>query len=57
MNGAQAFEFRRPEKSSPIIEKFLTMYRKEVPFIKDDIVMYKEINKTVAFLKRTQIEY
>src|SRR5574344_1508652 len=57
MNGAQAFEFRRPEKSSPIIEKFLTMYRKEVPFIKDDIVMYKEINKTVAFLKRTNIEY
>jgi hypothetical protein len=23
----------------------------------DDIVMYKEIHKTVAFLKRTQIEY
>jgi histidine ammonia-lyase len=57
MNGAQALEFRRPEKSSPILEKFLAKFRKEVPFIKDDIVMYKEINKTVAFLKRTQVEY
>ena len=57
MNAAQAIEFRRPEKTSPILEKFLAKYRKEVPFIKDDIVMYKEINKTVAFLKRTQVEY
>lgn len=57
MNAAQAIEFRRPEKTSPILEKFLSKYRKEVPFVKDDIVMYKEINKTVAFLKRTQVEY
>ena len=57
MNAAQAIEFRRPEKTSPILEKFLAKYRKEVPFVKDDIVMYKEINKTVAFLKRTQVEY
>ena len=32
-------------------------YRKEVPFVKDDIVMYKEIHKTVAFLKRTQVDH
>jgi len=25
--------------------------------VKDDIVMYKEIHKTVAFLKRTKLEY
>jgi histidine ammonia-lyase len=57
MNGAQGFEFRRPARTSPILERFLAQYRKEVPFIKDDIVMYKEIHKTVAFLKRTNIEY
>lgn len=57
MNAAQGVEFRRPQKSSPVIEDFLEKFRKEVPFVKNDIVMYKEIQKTVAFLKRTQIEY
>ena len=56
MNAAQALEFRRPLKSSPIIEKTIKDYRKEVPFIKDDIVMYKEIHKTVSFLNRLQVE-
>ena len=57
MNAAQGIDFRRPQKTSPILERFLHAYRKEVPFVKDDIVMYKEIHKTVAFLKRTQIDY
>ncbi len=57
MNGAQGLEFRRPLKSSPIIEQFMTEYRKEVPFIKEDIVMYKEIQKTTAFLKRYKIDF
>ena len=49
MNAAQGIDFRRPLRSSPFIEKFLATYRNEVPFIKEDIVMYKEIHKTVAF--------
>lgn len=57
MNAAQALEFRRPLKSSPIIEKTVKNYRKEVPFVEDDIVMYKEIQKTVTFLNRLQIEH
>ena len=57
MNAAQGIDFRRPQKTSPVLERFLHAYRKEVPFVKDDIVMYKEIHKTVAFMKRTQIEY
>ena len=57
MNAAQGIDFRRPLKTSPVLERFLHAYRKEVPFVKDDIVMYKEIHKTVAFLKRTQIDY
>ena len=43
--------------TSPGLERFRHAYRKEVPVVKDDIVMYKEIHKTVAFLKRTQIDY
>ncbi len=56
MNGVQALEFRRPLRSSPLIEKVIREYRKEVPFIDEDIVMYKEIRKTVAFLNRLQTE-
>ncbi len=52
MNAAQALEFRRPLKSSPFIEKLVKTYRKEVAFVIEDIVMYKEIKKTVAFLNR-----
>ncbi len=57
MNAAQGIEFRRPAKTSPVLERFLREYRKEVPFVKDDIVMYKEIHQTVAFLNRTQLDY
>jgi histidine ammonia-lyase len=56
MNAAQALEFRRPLKSSPLIEKTVKAYRKEVPFIDEDIVMYKEIRTTVAFLNRLEID-
>jgi histidine ammonia-lyase len=56
MNGAQGIEFRRPDKSSPLLEKFLKAYRQVVPFMKDDIVMYPEIHRTVAFLRRYPLE-
>ena len=56
MNAVQALEFRRPLRSSTMIEKIVREYRKEVPFVEEDIVMYKEIRKTVAFLNRLQIE-
>lgn len=57
MNAAQGIEFRRPRKTSPILEHFLNEYRKEVPFVKEDIVMYKEIQKTVAFLNRSKFDF
>lgn len=57
MNAAQGIDFRRPAKTSPILENFLKEYRKEVAFVNDDIVMYKEIHKTVAFLNRNSLEF
>lgn len=57
MNGAQGLEFRRPLKSSPYIEKFIKAYRKEVAFVQEDIVMYKEIHKSHAFLKRWKCDF
>ena len=57
MNGAQGLDFRRPEKTSPILEEFMAAYRAEVPFVKDDIIMYKMIQKTADFLGRHRFEY
>jgi histidine ammonia-lyase len=47
---AQALEFRKPLKSSPIIEKIISNYRKKVKFIKEDKIMYEEIEKTISFI-------
>jgi histidine ammonia-lyase len=51
MNAAQALEFRRPLKSSPILEEFVQQYRKVVNFIEDDEVMYTHINNSIEFLR------
>ena len=56
MNAVQALDFRRPLRSSPLIEKVVKAYRKEVPFIEEDIAMYKEIRKTVSFLNRLDVD-
>lgn len=50
-NAAQALDFRRPLKSSPAVEAVHDSYRKVVPFIVDDEVMYPHIAKSVEFLK------
>src|SRR5204863_9183825 len=43
MNAAQALEFRKPLKTSPVLEKLVADYRKQVAFIEEDKVMYVEI--------------
>lgn len=50
-NATQALDFRRPLKSSPEIEELVAQYRKHVPFIERDTIMYPLINKSVEFLK------
>ena len=52
MNGAQALEFRRPMHSSPVIENLVREYRKSVPFIENDEVLYVHINSSVDFLQK-----
>ncbi|HUX56987.1 MAG TPA: histidine ammonia-lyase [Bacteroidales bacterium] len=47
----QAIEFRRPLKSSEFIEEIVKSYRKTIPFIKDDKVMYGEITKSLDFVR------
>ncbi len=50
-NAAQAIEFRRPQKTSPRLEKLVARYRKHVPFIENDTVMYTLIEKSVEFIR------
>ncbi len=50
-NAAQALDFRRPLKSSPAIEAIYEAYRKIVPFLKEDQVMYTHIAHSIEFLR------
>ena len=55
-NAAQALEFRRPLKSSSVLEHVLADYRKVVPFINEDQPMYPHIAKSVEFLQNEKID-
>ena len=54
-NAAQALQFRRPRKSSPVLEEFVAKYREVVPFIEEDQVMYSLINKSIEFIQNGDI--
>ena len=53
-NAAQALEFRRPAKSSPIIERVFEDFRKQVPFIDNDCYMHPLIEKSIEFIRQEQ---
>lgn len=55
-NAAQAMEFRRPLKSSPFLEKLMKEYRKNVNFLENDEIMYKDIEASVKFLQEYNTE-
>lgn len=55
LNASQALEFRRPAKSSPVIEKLISEYRETIPFIEIDKIMYTEIEKSIQFVKNFKI--
>jgi histidine ammonia-lyase len=54
MNGAQALEFRRPARSSAQNEKLLADYRKVVPFVENDVIMYPHIETSIQFLRNNR---
>lgn len=51
LNAAQAFEFRRPLKSSPILEEVFTNYRQKVNFVNDDIYLHPLMMESIKFVK------
>lgn len=48
---AQAIEFRRPLKSSLVIEEFITSFRTKVRFMKVDEIVYELMHHSQQFLK------
>ena len=53
-NAAQALDFRLPLKSSPAICKIHEDFRKIVPFILNDELMYPHIEKAIQFLRNSK---
>lgn len=56
MNASQAIAFRAPLKTSPFLESFLEMYRKEVSFVDKDRVLHEDITASIDFLHNVDIE-
>ena len=55
MNAAQALEFRRPLKSSAMIEKQLASYRRKVAFLEADKIMFEELDNTLNFVRELDL--
>jgi histidine ammonia-lyase len=53
---SQALEMKRPLKSSKFVEDLVSNFRKEVPFISEDVVMYPLMEKARTFLKQLRIK-
>ncbi|MEJ1237629.1 histidine ammonia-lyase [Chryseolinea sp. T2] len=51
ITACQALTFRRPLRTSVVLEEFVHNFRQEVPFIEDDRVLHKDIQNAETFLK------
>ncbi|MFZ9718360.1 MAG: histidine ammonia-lyase [Chitinophagaceae bacterium] len=56
LSAAQAITFRKPLRSSPILESVLSAYRASVSFVEKDRVLHDDMMKTVDFLRSYPIE-
>ncbi len=54
---AQALEFREAVKTSPFLNAFVSEYRSAVPFIKNDRIMYTEIQKSIGFIRNVKVDF
>ncbi len=50
LSAAQALDFRRPLKTSPLLEELFTGFRKEVSFNEEDRVLHDDMMKAIDFV-------
>lgn len=55
MTAAQAMHFRRPLKTSPVLEEFVNTFRAIVPFMETDRLMHDDMTRAEKFLKETTL--
>jgi histidine ammonia-lyase len=56
LSAAQAIDYRKPLKSSPVIEDVLTAFRKEVSFNDADRVLHFDMMKAIGFINDYQLK-
>ncbi|MBP7246074.1 MAG: aromatic amino acid lyase, partial [Bacteroidia bacterium] len=56
MNAAQALEFRRPAKTSSMLESLIEAYRGEIKFLEKDRILYSDMQRSVEFIRSYPIE-
>lgn len=52
---AQALDFRKPHKSSPILHALYLDFREQVAFVTEDVELYKLMKNSVNFMKNAKI--
>lgn len=50
----QALEFREPDKTSPYLREMLASYRGQIPFVKDDVLMYELMDLSIQFIRENE---
>ncbi len=50
--GSQALEFRGISETSPYIKDLLSEYRKTVPFVENDVLMYEWMDNSLHFIQK-----
>ncbi|MFN5370854.1 MAG: aromatic amino acid lyase, partial [Bacteroidia bacterium] len=51
LNAAQAIEFRRPLRSSALLENVLAQFRAEIPFMEEDRILSNDMRKASQFVR------
>jgi histidine ammonia-lyase len=55
LTAVQALEFRRPLQSSPVIERVVSAFRKEVSFNTADRILHEDMIKAISFIRNYQL--
>ncbi|MCS6973372.1 MAG: histidine ammonia-lyase [Cyclobacteriaceae bacterium] len=51
----QALEFRRPLRTSPVLEKFVHTFREQVPFVEEDRLLHNDLIKAEKFIREWEL--
>ena len=51
LSAAQALDFRRPLKTSPVLEELYSSFRQQVSFNEEDRVLHDDMIKAIAFVR------